>query len=197
MNPGAAHAGIDPRRLGFDIDGVVADTMTLFLDIARDEFGIAGLRYEDITSYDLAHCLKMAPEVIEAIVVRILEGDYRSPLRPIDGAPAVLRRIGRLNGKLLMVTARPSVGPMGDWLPQTLDLDPGCIDVVATGSFETKADALLERRITHFVEDRLDTCFNLDAAGLTPIVFKQPWNRQRHPFLEVGSWRELDALIAS
>ena len=35
---------IDPASIAFDIDGVVADTMTLFLDIARDEYNIDWIR---------------------------------------------------------------------------------------------------------------------------------------------------------
>ena len=38
---------IHPASVAFDIDGVIADTMTLFLDIARDVFHINGIRYED------------------------------------------------------------------------------------------------------------------------------------------------------
>jgi len=66
---------------------------------------------------------------------------------------------------------------------------------VATGSFEGKADVLLNRNISYVVEDRLETCFSLEAAGITPVVFKQPWNRKRHPFMEVGTWNELESLI--
>lgn len=38
---------INPVSVAFDIDGVIADAMTLFLDIARDIFHINGIRYED------------------------------------------------------------------------------------------------------------------------------------------------------
>ncbi|MFC1881398.1 hypothetical protein ACFL2S_07880 [Thermodesulfobacteriota bacterium] len=38
---------INPVSVAFDIDGVIADTMTLFLDIARDVFHINGIHYED------------------------------------------------------------------------------------------------------------------------------------------------------
>jgi hypothetical protein len=44
---------IRPSELAFDIDGVFADTMSLFIDIARMDFGISGIRYEDITEYDI------------------------------------------------------------------------------------------------------------------------------------------------
>ena len=69
------------------------------------------------------------------------------------------------------------------------------IEVVATGSFDAKADVLAARNITYFIEDRLETCFPLQAAGIVPVLFRQPWNRKRHPFLEVGSWKELESLI--
>ena len=36
----------------------------------------------------------------------------------------------------------------------------------------------------------------LSAAGFEPIVYRQPWNRESHPFIEVGDWQELENLIA-
>jgi len=35
----------------------------------------------------------------------------------------------------------------------------------------------------------------LSQAGITPIVFAQPWNRYPHPFREVSSWDELAMLM--
>jgi 5'(3')-deoxyribonucleotidase len=35
----------------------------------------------------------------------------------------------------------------------------------------------------------------LRDAGIEPVLFKQPWNREPHPFVEVGNWDELEALI--
>jgi 5'(3')-deoxyribonucleotidase len=186
---------IDPASVAFDIDGVIADTMSLFLEIARDAFRISGIRYEDISCYNLAECIPIEPEVIDAVVDRILVGDYHTPLRPIDGAVNVLARIGRDYGPLLLVTARPYPGPITQWLSNLLPLDPGAIELVATGSFEYKADVLKQRKVACFVEDRLETCYQLKEAGIMPVVFKQPWNRQPHPFLEVESWRQLESLI--
>ncbi|MEJ2477798.1 MAG: hypothetical protein P8Y40_09915 [Desulfobacterales bacterium] len=84
---------IDPSSVAFDIDGVVADTMALFLDIARKEYRVNGIRYEDITSYLLADCLDMDPALIDAILNRIMAGEYASPLEAINGSGAVLSRI--------------------------------------------------------------------------------------------------------
>ena len=68
-------------------------------------------------------------------------------------------------------------------------------EVIPTGAYEAKTSVLLDRRISFFVEDRLETCFLLREAGITPVLFKQPWNREPHDFIEVGSWGELESLI--
>jgi len=186
---------IDPVSLAFDIDGVVADTMALFLEIAREVFQIDGIRYENISCYDLASCTGLDQGLIDAVVERILDGNYTAPLNSIDGASDVLTRIGNHRSPLLFVTARPYLGPIRDWMSALLPVSSRAIEVVATGSFANKAEVLIERNVTCFVEDRLDTCFRLQDAGIRPIVFKQPWNREPHPFVEVGSWKQLEDLI--
>ena len=186
---------IDPSSVAFDIDGVFADAMTLFLDIASDEHGIDGIKYEDITCYTLEECIDIDTKIIESIITKILNGSHKASLKPIDGAPEVLTRLGKEHSPILFVTARPYLGPIFDWIQKVLLLGPGSIEVVATGSFEAKADALLSRNISYFVEDRLETCILLKEVGIIPILFKQPWNRGSHSFVEVGTWGELESLI--
>ena len=174
---------------------IFADTMTLFLDIARDDYHINSIKYEDITSYMLEECLDIDTKTIDEILKRMMDGGYTAELKPLDGAVEVLSRIGKNHGPLLFVTARPYIGPIHDWILKLLPFKPELIDVVATGSFEDKADVILSKGYSCFVEDRLDTCFLLKDAGINPILFKQPWNRGSHPFLEVGTWRELESMI--
>jgi hypothetical protein len=94
------------------------------------------------------------------------------------------------------VTARPEAGLIRTWLESILPLPADQIDVVATGSFDAKADVLQAAGIDVFVEDRLETCFLLSRVGITPILFVQPWNRSPHPFREVSTWEEIGALMA-
>lgn len=185
---------IDPRQVAFDIDGVIANTMQLFIDIAKAVYGIDTVRYESITRYDLNTCLDIGPDIISDIVQRITEGNYPCCLEPLPGAKRVLNRL-RMFGPILLVTARPRLGPIQAWVDQVLEIDPGEIEVIATGSFEAKPDALLQKDVAFFVDDRLDTCFLLQQHDITPLVYVQPWNRQSHPFLEVDGWRQLEMLI--
>ena len=64
-----------------------------------------------------------------------------------------------------------------------------------TGSHKNKVDVLRERNIGCFVDDRLETCDLIHEAGILPILYKQPWNRVAHPYREINSWKELEALI--
>jgi 5'(3')-deoxyribonucleotidase len=186
---------IDPSSLAFDIDGVVADTMTLFLDIARQEYNLNSIRYSDITSYRLEECLDIDPKVIDDIVLRILDGNYSATLHPIAGAAEGLAKIQRHFSPVIFITARPYPGPIRNWINQTLRLDPASFEVITTGSHESKVGILQQRKLSYFVEDRLETCFLLQDAEVQPVLFRQPWNREQHPFVEVGSWDELQALI--
>jgi len=187
---------IDPTSVAFDIDGVVADTMSLFIDIARDEFNLKNITYEQITSYSLEECLDINKEIMDSIVKKLLDGNYSATLQPIRDAPKVLSRLGREYGPILFVTARPYPGPITEWILENLSLGQPSVEIVSTGSFDAKAEILKDRNISYFVEDRLETCFTLKEAGITPILFKQPWNRQNNRFIEVGSWNELENLIA-
>ena len=189
------NGGIHPASVAFDIDGVFADTMRLFLDIAREEFHINGIRYEDITRYNLEECISIDPQIIGVIITRILDGDYRIPLKPIHRAPEVVSRIGSRHTPVLFVTARSNPEPVRKWMEQILLLAPDSVEIVATGTCEKKAEVLVEKKISYFIEDRLETCFSLKEAGITPILFQQPWNREAHPFLEVASWKEIESLV--
>ncbi|MDY6838970.1 MAG: haloacid dehalogenase [Thermodesulfobacteriota bacterium] len=185
---------IRPGQIGFDIDGVFANTMALFLEIARRDYGINHVRYDDITQYFLEDCLDIEPDLIKEIINRILQGDFETELKPIKGSVEVLSELA-YKGPLLFVTARPTLLPIKAWVEQTLPKSSFPIEVVATGTFEAKADALKARGVDFFVDDYLEICFMLDEQGLSPILFRQPWNRFSHPFREVTDWAEIRDLI--
>lgn len=186
---------IDPARLAFDIDGVIADTMHLFLDILADHYDVHTVGYEDLTAYRLDACLDLDPAVIDGAVARILDGRYRADLKPISGALPVLKRIGETTGRILMVTARPEPELIQNWLQPLLDGQHHQAQIIATGAFEAKTEVLLGYDVRWFVEDRLETCHLLNAAGIEPIVFRQPWNQRDHDYLVARTWSELEQWI--
>ncbi|MEA3546516.1 MAG: hypothetical protein U9R66_02545, partial [Thermodesulfobacteriota bacterium] len=109
---------IHPKLIGFDIDGVVADTMEAFIRLAAEDYGVSVLP-EDITRFQVEKCLDVDLDVINEIFERLLVEPEQSGLRPMDHAPAVLEEFSRY-GPLTFITARPHHDPIAAWLKTTL-----------------------------------------------------------------------------
>ena len=110
---------IDPQQIAFDIDGVLADTMQLFVDILDNVYGIEHITVDQITQYELAACLDVDPRIISAANQSIIDGDYPGRLAPIHGAVEVLKRLSTY-GPIRLVTARPYPGPIQAWVEELL-----------------------------------------------------------------------------
>lgn len=181
---------IPTRYLAFDIDGVCADTIRLFIDIATNEFGLESFSPMDMTQYSFFETMNLTSEEIDRIIDKIVTGTHKERLYPILDAFHVLNRFVE---PILFVTARPTAGAVEKWLARLLVTDQ--FDVIATGSPDDKKEILLKKGVRYFVEDRIQTCYELVKEGIVPILFAQPWNRIPHPFLEVSSWREFSQLL--
>ncbi len=184
-----------PVEIGFDIDGVVADTMDSFLRIAHRDYGIEGITKDRITSYWLEDCLPVPPDITTEIIGRLLEDPFGVELRPVAGAREVLSHLGGMF-PLVFVTARPVGGPIEEWLRALLkDLPSERIHVIATGKHDAKVEVLRKLGVRCFVEDHLETCRAVWNAGIKAVVFDQPWNQGEVPFPRVRSWEEIMSLV--
>lgn len=185
---------IHPTHLGFDFDGVIADIAEAFIRLACQDYGCCSFRFEDITHFDVEQCLDIDPEIVEAIFTRILNDSVATGLLPMPGAVEVLGELTE-HGEVTMVTARSEPKPVYDWLTSVMP-SAVCrkIRIVAMGEHDDKPRHVRENGLQYFIDDRAETCHQLDRAGISPIVFSQPWNRGRHSFASVSSWQEIRAL---
>jgi uncharacterized HAD superfamily protein len=185
---------IQPTELAFDIDGVIADTFRAFVSMAREHYGIK-VEYHDITEYDFMKVIDIDERTLNEIIERILEDPLGIGIEPMKGSVEVLTRLKEL-GPIILVTARPDKAAILEWMQEHFHFNDGngiCLE--ATGTYKQKLPILLNHGIKYFVEDRLETCYLLDEASVTPIVFEQPWNQKNHPFQTVKSWDEISAMI--
>ena len=193
--PAAAVELIPTDKIAFDIDGVVADIMTTFINLGRDRYGLEHLRYEDITDFYLHRCLQMDQAIIMEILEMLIDRPHELEIDPLPHAVPVLTKLAQ-EAPLLFITARDRIEPIKAWLSQTLSqVPPQAMRIIATGNPDTKLEYLHDHGIEYFVEDRLDTCWQLSQNGVTPIVYDQPWNRQKHPFQIVYDWQDIARLL--
>ncbi|MCK5229271.1 MAG: hypothetical protein KAR13_03340 [Desulfobulbaceae bacterium] len=185
---------IDPGLIGFDIDGVVADTAEAFIRLARSDYGVDYISVEDITDFVVEDCLPLDAELVDEIFNRLLVAPTESGLKPMVGAVEVLRDLS-WEAPLTFVTARPLKEPIELWLENVLGRNVfSSARLIAIGDHDGKADHIKELGLEYFVDDRAETCMALVEKDITPIVFNQPWNRGRHNLKSVDGWDSIREL---
>jgi len=185
---------LDCTGLAFDFDGVMADTMGLFVDMVQEKYGRYDITLENITDYDLRKCIDVDLDVLIDIGSKIMAENCKDFLKPLPGCVGVLTNYVERFGKLVIITARPEKKPVEMWVKHYLEIADNDFKVIAAGDFDSKAFFLKEEGKTSIVEDRIETCFHLKENGFEPILFIQPWNRKENHFLEVGSWKDISDL---
>ena len=178
---------ISPESIGFDIDCVVADTMTAFIDLAQKDYNITVLP-EEITSFQVEDCLDVSPKIINDIFTRLLEEPLESGLEPMDHAVSVLTELS-YHAPLTFITARPTRDPIAHWLHNFLGESVfDRVRLIATGEHDGKLAHIQSAGLQSFIDDRVPTCLQLAQNGLHSIVFSQPWNQGQHSLPTVKSW---------
>ncbi|HID03812.1 MAG TPA: hypothetical protein EYP18_11505 [Desulfobacterales bacterium] len=186
---------IQHHEIGFDLDGVIADTGEAFIRLACEEFDYCSFRLEDITSFQVEDCLNIPTDKVEQIFHAILQDSLGTGLQPLPGAVEVITGM-TTQAPVTIITARPLEKPVADWLDHFFS-EETCkkIHLVAMGDHDDKARYIKEHNLKYFVDDRVKTCLQLAETEITPIVFQQPWNHNKHKLNSVSSWQEIHTLL--
>jgi len=186
-------------EIGFDFDGVIADTAGAFLRLACEEYEYCAFTLEDVTHFEVSECLTIPDQYISAILKALNEDCLGVGLEPMPGAVEVLSAIARqmpARSRVRVITARRLHQPVAAWLAHHFPADAlPMIHLTAMGEHDDKLRHIKEYGLKFFVDDRAETCLGLAEAGISPLVFSQPWNRRRHELPTVASWRDIERLI--
>ncbi|PIE57110.1 MAG: hypothetical protein CSA34_00580 [Desulfobulbus propionicus] len=186
---------IDATGLGFDFDGVIADTAATFLRLACEQHNHCDFRLEEITDFEVEDCLGLPPDIVHSLFYQIMADSLGVGLEPMPGALQVLTALSR-SCTVHVITARRLAQPVHDWFATVLPAKV-CenINLVAMGDHDDKVRHVRQLGLTAFIDDRVETCLQLSSAGLHPIVFQQPWNQGRHDLQSVANWQQIGALL--
>ena len=186
---------ITADTIGFDLDGVIADTAESFLRLACSRYGYCSFTREDITNFELENCIPIPIDLVGQIFTEILTDSLATELKPMKGAVETLSLLAE-KSTVTIITARPLLPPVLDWIDvffpaRTRD----AMKVIATGDHNDKVRHIHDHGLKYFVDDRAETCMQLASAGITPLVFSQPWNQNRHNLQTVENWADIQNLI--
>jgi len=182
-------------EIGFDLDGVIADTAESFLRIACSKYGYCSFTREDITNFELENCIPVPHDLVYEIFTEILTDSLATGLKPMKGAVETLTLLAE-NSPITIITARPILQPVLDWIDAFFPAETrDATRVIATGDHNDKIRYIHEHGLKYFVDDRAETCIQLASANIIPFVFSQPWNQNRHNLQSVADWAEVRELI--
>ena len=186
---------IRPEQIGFDFDGVIADIGEAFVRLACNDHNYCTLKLEEITSFQVETCTKIPEVIVQTIFTDILKDSLATGLLPIPGAVDTLTMLAQ-QGDVTIITARSLANPVSDWLDKYLT-PSACkrITLIAMSDHNKKVRFIKEQDLLFFVDDRAETCDQIAEAGLTPLLYRQPWNRKWNGHATVGSWQEIEDFI--
>lgn len=182
-------------KIGFDFDGVIADTGENFIRMACEEYEYCSFQLEDITSFDVEGSIEMPLSIIQKIFNDILHDSLATGLMPLPGAKATIEEMASA-GKVNVITARPLLGPMQAWFEEFFTTDVNSrLNLIAAGHPDEKSRYIHDLGLQYFVDDRAETCHQLAKENIIPFVFEQPWNRAQHNFTSVRDWDHLREML--
>ena len=187
---------IQSKEIGFDLDGVIADTAEAFIRLACEEHAFCSFTLKEITSFQVEDCLAIPVSVVERIFEAILRDSLATGLQPMKGAVEVITEM-TTSAPVTIITARSLQKPVEEWLEHFFPAT-ACANIrlVAMGCHDDKARYIHEHGLRYFVDDRAETCLQLADVAITPFVFSQPWNQGKHGLQSVGNWQEIHAMLA-
>ena len=181
---------IKPQYIAFDIDDVVSDFIPLFLQELKKDSGI-DLSLKDVTTFYMYDLIDLPKKQASKILNKVVKNPIELNMQMKPGAKEVIKKLLD-KGQVTFVTARRDGRSIAQWIYKQGLSD---IVVVAMNSHDKKAGALKRRGIKYFVDDRLETCYQLHKEGIEPIVFNHPHNANDDSFMRVNNWKEISELI--
>lgn len=181
-------------RVGVDIDGVLADSLPLWVQELNRFFNKNKL-VEEVHLYDLTRTFNVSPAEINEFIK--LKGRFMmSAPCPMPGAAQYLNLIKR-HHLIYIITARKEKyrQETESWLRRH---DMVYDELFLTGSYN-KAEICLKNKLDVMIEDTLEVGLELNTAGIPVILLDAPYNRRELPesICRSYSWDEIHRTLVT
>ena len=181
-------------RVGVDIDGVLADSLTLWVTELNGYFN-KNKRYEDILIYDLAQNFELTHEQLMEFAQE--KGPYlMSSPRPIPCAAEYLRKIKEEHFVAIVTARQEKYREITErWLQrQGMPYD----ELYMSGTYK-KEGLCSSLGLQVMIEDTWEIGAALSEVGIPVLLLDAPYNRRDLPNLvtRIYNWEEIYQTICS
>lgn len=156
--------------IGLDIDGVIVDYASAMLPLLSEICG-RPIEYQDLGNRDLGDALNIDGKTVTYVWERVLISNFLRNAQPINGAIAGLSALSQ--HEIWLVTGRPaSMRHLTELWFQKKNVK---YNNMVFDRIENKL--AVGRGFDVFVEDYLEEACAIAEAGVSSILFDQPWNQ--------------------
>ncbi|MDA8236047.1 MAG: hypothetical protein M0Z31_14885 [Clostridia bacterium] len=175
-------------KLGIDIDGVLADVLTTWLEHLNRHFEQNKVK-EDIIHYQFEKVFGVSWEEMDRFF-RNNQENLLTNLSPVEKAQETMEELIKEHN-VFLIAARPEEyrSITEKWLTEH---SIPYHELIMT-DFSDKSDYCLNRGVEVFVEDSLENALAIHACGIPVLLFDAPYNRDPLPkgIFRQHNWREI------
>lgn len=196
--------GLSCMRIGIDIDEVMVDFLSAFLDDYNIKHG-TDYRRDTFHSFGMHHVMQEDMATITERVKIFEQSDSFRNLVPVTGAVEGVNELAK-NNDLIIVSSRSEAihDYTRDWLNQHFpkkiaEVHFSSHPYVNRQSTNSKADLCLMLRLDVLIEDALEYVLPCAQQGIKVLLFDTPWNRQPDlpaNITRVHSWQDIVDVIS-
>jgi len=181
------------KRIGVDLDGVLADLAEGVVRKANSEYGL-GVSKEDITSHDIAQCLRMSHDQVKSIFA---SDDIFVDLNPVSGSKRAIKLLHKKGWIIHVITDR--FWHENDWSLSRAWLKSHAfhwnhLNLVRASQ---KAEYASAHEIQYFVEDNLDTARALGTVCEKVFLLDELYNKGDIPdnVIRISNWKQIVSFL--
>lgn len=179
-------------RLGIDIDGVLADALTTWLEHLNRHFDQKKAR-KDMVHYQFEKVFSVSWEEMDGFF-RSNQEILLTNISPMEKAQETMEQLAGEH-EILLITARPQEyrSITEKWLNEH---SIPYHELIMT-DFLDKSGHCLNCGLDLFIEDSLENAISIHACGIPVLLFDAPYNKAPLPkgIIRQYSWREISHTV--
>ncbi len=189
-------------HIAIDIDEVLADTLSTFLNYYNTVYGTKFKR-QDFYTYNWWEVMGTSAQEVVAEFARFMKTDWGKKIPPLPGAQAGVQELSKQH-QLSVITSRPD--EYGDITHQWLNKNFGhkfkgvyfTDEFVKDSNNETKGEICHQVGIDLIIEDVYQIALDCHRQQIKVILMDAPWNHQQsltRDMWRAFNWEEIIKII--
>lgn len=182
------------RTIGIDVDGVLADSVSRWVQEADRRFGVRAAK-KDVVQYDLHKLFTSISheEVVE--LFRLVWSDYEKIRLEDPAIPSILSRLHNQFRIYIATATSASRRELTKWLEQNGIVYDNLIQL-PHHTDKPKLDS-----VDIYIDDQAEVIEDVARSGRIGILLRQPWNAGlvrdvKDPRIIVAyNWREIEQIL--